>query len=517
MDPTKRGKRLNVEQEKDILNIRYKVPYTSIARNAFIHTALDCPPEVTFARHKNVVQTDLMADIMREFYLPFVHQMYDWLKMYGIYPWKKKRVKGTSLYRPWIPPLESGYIETYMTKRGEQRFRWFNTYSADMNVGRNEHKPDLSMNFGYKSEAQLPSIHGEIRSDLAQLLVDYKTTLIIREATELTVYGQARVQHVLEFHPPKSGGGDDNLTTLTSFSDSITGHVRSREEQFRRKDVRLRTDALKANIKYYGHRQPHTGYLHSESFASKQTREHTGVLENAIPLDPDYHYKPVQAPKIGVNLNEFNKRFDLQIAGVMDFPAQLIEAPSGNRSSNYESQLQYLNTRIKDWVTFFRREIKNVFIQINEADLTEGFNRVTQMRLEQGLETPAFHLHDEIDIFIPCATIATYEQLQRMWKEDAIISKETFAKHTTRLLGIPEEEVLVQEYPDHYPREMYNPAIIKKQEINIKRKEATMKRKIEEPQKEEKEKESEEPKKKKSKKKKKEEKEEEKEEEEEEK
>ena len=90
----KQGTRLNIQQVADVYELYFGMPSIMMSRNAFVSMVIDCPPRIVLKNHPEIEQSLLFADIMAEFYLPFGHQIYDWIKLYGIYPWYSKKIKG---------------------------------------------------------------------------------------------------------------------------------------------------------------------------------------------------------------------------------------------------------------------------------------------------------------------------------------------------------------------------------------------------------------------------------------
>lgn len=443
--------RLNTEMENDINELALTNPLVTIARNLFVAKIRENPPEIQLTSYKKKIkQSKLLQHYIIIYYVPVMESMYDWIKMYGVFPYKKRKIPNTNMWRPWIPPLKSGYIKTFLNKSHEQHYRWYwNGELTGNQFGGSHIKHDSSMRFGWKDEKSRPGVDGMFHSDIASLIKDYKTERIVREATEIGSYHGARPQHVMEHHPPKYNGGDDNLTTLETFGEEITGEVQFMQEKLRKEKFQVRTSTLQENIMYSIMRNKgydklfgrQSGMVNSESSRDQFERESAMQLDRAIPLAPDYTYKAVQMPKISVDMVKISSRFDELIASVMDFPLKMIQGSTGNSRANFQGQNMVLMDRLENWISFYKRELKKIFIEMNYGILTEGFEQVNAARIQR-LDADFMYPENEIEIIIPIKSMASYAEMRQMF-DDYIISHETFAKHAGLITGVPEEKLLL--------------------------------------------------------------------------
>jgi len=67
----------------------------------------------------------------------------------------------------------------------------------------------------------------------------------------------------------------------------------------------------------------------------------------------------------------------------------------------------------------------------------------------------AIHLYPELDVTVDLSNTAvtSTDDMRTMWKEDCIISKQTFAEHVLRSKNIPLSAMHLTLYPDGVPRE----------------------------------------------------------------
>jgi len=99
-------------------------------------------------------------------------------------------------------------------------------------------------------------------------------------------------------------------------------------------------------------------------------------------------------------------------------------------------------------------ELQHVFVQLHKKQLEQGFGVVAKERKKRGDYTP-IHVNDEIEIVMPCSSIATYEDLRSLYA-DKIMSQETFAKHTFALMGLSQDDITITP-PDEEPTEKKKP------------------------------------------------------------
>ena len=439
------GVRLNDDQIHDVYEMYHSVPYITVSRNAFVNMVLDCPPQVKLKKHKQVEQTLFMSDIMEEYYLPFTHQVYDWIKVFGLYPWYPEKITGTEFSVPVIPPMDSGYITTHLNAKHKQVFKWF------WNDTKTTTGHDRRVKFRFKSMYGKPDIHGNLRSGIKSALAGYKTMKIVRESTEIGSYHSVRPQHVFEYKPPRNAPGDDNLTTLDSFGEDIAGIVQQQQEGLRIKKQNIRTDALRYSV--MKSIEMNTGVqmkfgsqpiLRSETGNTEWERRNASLLDKAIPLQADYVYKAAATPKVAVDLIKISNHFETMLTAIMDFPREMIEAPSGNKKASAGTKT-FLIGRVNDWNNFLQKELKHVFIQLHRKQLEAGFEVVAKNRRKKNNYTP-IHIDDEVEILMPCSSIATHEDLKEVYM-DGLMDQKTFAKHTFMLLGLPQDEITLSEPP----------------------------------------------------------------------
>lgn len=424
-----------VSEVQDVFEIYHKHPYIKTTRDAFMSMTLHSPPVVTFHRGKGKGTeedpTEELKLILKMYYVPFLENIYDWIKTVGVCPWYFETIRDTGHRVPIVPPVGSGYIVTLLNDKHKQEFRWY------WNDGG---KYDRKMYFEKKDH--VPTLNGSLTSPISSLLQEWKTLKVIRQSTELVAYRQARQQHVFEYHPPRNQVGDDNITTLESFGEKIAGGVMMAQERLQDAKITVRTDALyRAMLETSSanrgmQRTFGVGpFLRSEEQGEQWERENASVIDYALTMKPDFSYKPVPTPKLDIKLQEISQRFDHASSAVMDVPLQMIDS-SGRVSSNMQGIMRFVNERIKEWLSFFEQVTKKVFLLSYGKILEESIQRQPYKMIQQ------FTTDQSIEVHIPVTPVATYGDLKQAYT-DELYKKETFAEHAFNSLGLPKEDIFV--------------------------------------------------------------------------
>ena len=154
--------RLNELQVEVVEEIYNTIPYIRIARDAFISMALHCPPTLSLKSLRGIQSPEL--DLLMEMYwLPWLRDMYDWLKVFGVCPWYFERVEGTDDVIPVVPGMDQGYITTYVNKKHRQKFKW---YWTDQPVQNTNVLPEQDRKMYFEHDGSPPSNNGCLRSPM---------------------------------------------------------------------------------------------------------------------------------------------------------------------------------------------------------------------------------------------------------------------------------------------------------------------------------------------------------------
>lgn len=425
----------------DAWAIYHNTPWIKIARNTFIGKVLVTPPRVT-VRGIEESMTDEFAYDMETHWVKWLSDVYDWEKAIGVCPWYLHR-EG-DLYFPVVPAFEAGRIQTYLTKKGRQKFEWYWTTG-------DQHKPQASQeparNVFFYAGAHAPSPAGALRSVVSTLIADWRSINVLREASEIAWTQQSHQQHLLEFHPPRNNMADDNLTTLEAFGDEIANTVMHRQEAFARNRMAVRTtnlaQALAQTLMHNS--QARLSLLerssNNETAAHQSKRVNANSVERAVRLEPDFHYKSVPAPTVHGDLTKLQQAYDHKAAAIMDFPIQLIEAPGGfaRGVANLQGNRQFINDRINAWVKTFKHLIRQAFVEAYRVDVTGELVRRGKRKHPEDF----VKLHD-IEVEIASAPEADFHQLQR----EGYMNKKRAGERMFEQIGLPLEDLEITKTPE---------------------------------------------------------------------
>jgi len=443
--------RLKKDEEDDCWDMLDKIPMLMISHDTFVSMVLSCPAKIELST-LNWEMTDELQFLMINFWLPAQQTSYTWLKAVGYCPWYWESVRGTEHRIPVVCPRNSGYCTTYLDTKHRQQFAWHwndaKTMEADKNV--------------YIITARhAPGLDGSIRSPIASLLYEWRTTRIVRTSTEIATDQQAHQQHVFEFHPAKTGNGDDNLQTLESFGDKIAGTVLSQQESLYAAKSSMRVadlhHSLASAAAYNRGMRRSSAVLRSESQSDQWERENANILERGVPLKPDFNYKPVPPPRITTSLPELSLRLEKLASAIMDIPYQLIESSGGRTSANVQGSFRLVNERLKDWNAFFERLTKKWFLMAYGETIQEGLDDENRKRRALPLDVQEPHkmlklyADTEVNVYMSRTPIANVQDIVNLHLS-GYMKKKTAAEHAFSILGLSHADISISDYPDRMPQ-----------------------------------------------------------------
>ena len=177
--------RLNDYGILDVEEIYNRYPDICTSRDAFLSILLSNVPDVT---QNGVPASETVRNLIRDYYVMFLYDHYNWFKMIGLHPyyferWRDPNPPNDVHYVPRTPTWRSGYINTFLDNKGLQQFEW---------VSMCEFKKRI---YFFRCPNHTPLLNGSLCSSIASLIPDWKTKKIVRESTELVSYQQARPQH----------------------------------------------------------------------------------------------------------------------------------------------------------------------------------------------------------------------------------------------------------------------------------------------------------------------------------
>jgi hypothetical protein len=433
-------KRLDPMEVEDVIEIYNKLPYIQIARNHFVSTVLRCPPEVKFKTLKldDPKELELILELK---YLPWLIAQYNWLKMFGVFPWYLESMSGTDHKVPMVPAMDSGYMTTYLDKKHRQQFKWYWMVGSA-----NEHERKM---YFVIDEGHLPSLSGKLRSSIASLITEYRSAKMCREMSEQTWWQQAHPQHIFEFHPPRNIPADDNLMNLESFGEKVAGTVVGQQENMRSFKYTIRkTDFEESLARTYhknkGLKRRHGPFMKSDTEKQQWELENASIVEKGIPLNADYSYKHVPGPTMNADYVRIMSRLDTLSSSVMDIPLNNIESGGSRTTISVESSLRFVNERIKGWISFFVRNTKKALLLAYGEAFGDRYRKTYTSHNILDKKTMDIYSDEEIEVIMPCSPIANKLDYYMLWKS-GMMKQDTTAHYLFNDIGIPQEDITISQ------------------------------------------------------------------------
>ncbi len=231
--------RLNPRDTVRLWNIYHQTPSLRIGSEAFKGRLFHIPFEVVIGgvgAPQLKIKDNVRDLIVEKYWMPWIANIHDRLKMFGIAPYYFKAVpivdnantslsvylaslkgggddktappssgtqrKSTVHFVPIVPEYGSGYIETYLDKNMEQQFVW--TWNDDIGSSRLAGQEDGRM---YWAIQHKPTIYGEYTGVLNSSLKPWVHASAIINADIIVAKNKSNPMHVIESHPNINGGG----------------------------------------------------------------------------------------------------------------------------------------------------------------------------------------------------------------------------------------------------------------------------------------------------------------------
>jgi hypothetical protein len=429
----------------DIWNMWRDTPFFLMGRDAFIASTLRSPFTFSVPRI-GVTSSDELAAVIELHWMPWLKDVYDWVKMFGICPYKMEPLRKTSHLVPVVPKYGTGRIVTFVDKRGQQQFSWYWLNTA-------EQKPDPHML--WITWDHPPSITGEIRSPIVTLLDDWRTLKIMRNALERANTVGPNPQHILEYHPSKNNTGDDDLITFEAYGEKSAGLVLDAQERLFARKTHIRTSDLMNTFNQYRNKRmsdrPSLPLLMSETDRERWDRENPDFFTNTVPLKPDFRYVAAARPQIFGDYERAQQGFALRAAAVMDFPLESIMPVGSVRGKNETGNTQYMHSKIRAALGFFKTIIRNAIVLAYQKDiqgkLDEAVDMKRQLYSRRGLDPQnviQLYAHLEIEVELNTAPIVSIKDLD-MLQNSGYMTKETAGRYIFDLAGLPPEDLFITE------------------------------------------------------------------------
>ena len=449
--------RLDPAATQDIIELYHTTPSIKMARDAFVSMVFCGAFKVIMKTLP--LQNNRELEILIELYwVRWQRDVYDWIKMFGVAVYYFKRVSKSNHFIPIVPPVGSGYITTYMTRDHEQRFKWY--WMGEVRVSE-----DTGVHWVLSDH--LPTIHGQYRSPVHTLLPDFRGLRDFRRDARTASFGRANPPFIYEHRPPKGGPHDDNLIMLDAFSDKSAGAVLDMEGNLQKRKARISSQNLFDTISRAHMRNMRASlartvrrrgpFKASEDVFDKWEDENPGFYTRAVPLAAHHHYVSPAQPGVVVDIEKIALRLDNAAGGIMDYPMNMINPQSGSRSatSNVQSNLRFINEKIKWALAFFSSITKRAFLISYGQVLQRGLNEFVRLRRKNFGPRAMMDLHVELEVEIEmsCTPIISLDDLDWIHNK-SLMRKRDIGRHALHNFAIPLKELHVTEWPDMVPREL---------------------------------------------------------------
>jgi len=453
MDPEE--VQLDKEAVADVLHMFRHVPAIKIAREAFLSMTI-CSPFTFHIPKLGLNSNKDMELIIERHWMPWQRRVYDWVKLIGICPYYFEKPRGQTDHQvPIVPDIELGYITVFVNKRHKLEYKWYWSHG---------HQQGHAKNMLWIITDHSPTRHGNLKSQLASLLPQYRTILVLQRSLEIASTQCAKPSHILEYHPKEGTAKNDNLTQLVAnFGERAAGLTKARQELARANEIRVRTDELREQTKRVAAQNAMGGLQNQKRLLYTDTRQESieridpGFTDRMLPLRPDFKYVAAQRPSIVADLDRHLQTFNTAAAANMDFAMELIQPTGSARSQNVKGSERFENERIKEAINFFTSITHAALIIAYKSQLENGFNsyKMWQVNRKGGdtYEIAELYLEMDVHVEMTCTPMTTYNDLRQMWL-DGIISKDDFALHAFKIRALPEEQINVTPYPDKIPKDM---------------------------------------------------------------
>ncbi len=390
---------------------------------------------------------------------------------------------------PFIPPLFSGYIETYF-KDDERQFiwKWFDDDDDELqsNFDKQNYGGDKKMYWGGSS---YPDINGNLTTKISTLIKKWSYIKTMKKCN-LNIYKRmANPFSVIEFHPSGSsvesilddiegtgfsslypgmhisnlGGNHQRQSSHNEFDFNGTANTQKYNDRSKLSNVfnfykniynqecetpdffglsynlsnlpRLSNSAmLKSQLELRRLKSGGCGGGGQNGY--NEDKSNMSVMGNVERLKPFQKYIPV-APPQPINEREITdkeKQFNKEAAISVNFPLEMIiDVPHEKAMGNFSL---FMNDIIKKKVNFYRDLIENVW---KESYMTFLINIKDRMySIARKLNPTEWHFIDDqllIEVIFTITPQATYEDMQRLYSH-GFINAEQFKRFSLSLSGI---------------------------------------------------------------------------------
>jgi len=424
--------RLDEEMIKKIMHLRQNVAVIKASEKSFLSLLVQCPMQVKL-KSFNVKQTKELDILLTRDWQEWHRQMYIWINTFGVFPYYFRKIRGTIHYRPVVPSMKSGYISSYLDANKEQQFQW--TWTEGEEDGK----------FHFITGTYKPEIDGTLNVPLTSLVGPYETLQEAVKAQKLVWYAQSHPQHILEYKPTNA-----SLKEIDTFQEFMTGEQimginPKRVKELRTVKIRNATESIRRVVRNNVLEQQKSlrgGYMFSDPREAEANweKKNAALLDHIVPLDADFVYKPVPAPRLEANVMDLRNQIEKQAASLMDFPIEPFSATTQRFKTQSENDLRFLNERVKTWINFIEKHTQRALIQAYGKLIQNTFDKAQAMTKTDRI----FLAAAELTVEMQCTPITTWDELVK-YVDRGIMSEEDFAMHAYRLKALPLTQIQIPE------------------------------------------------------------------------
>jgi len=353
--------------------------------------------------------------------------MYIWLNYVGVFPYYFRKIRGTVHSRPVVPPLHSGYISTYMTSQHEQKFEW--TW----------YEGGIDTKFHFITGLYSPDVKGDLTVPAVSLFDPFDLLQEAESAQRQVWYAQSHPQHILEYRPTNA-----SLKEVETFQQFMTGEramgINPKEtHKLRTVKIRDATGSIRRAVQENVRRQQGQGrHLWQSAKEAEQEweKKNAALLDRIIPLDADFVYKAVPAPRLEANILEMRNQIERQAASMMDFPIEPFSATTKRFKAQSENDLRFLNERVKTWINLIEEETQKALLLVYGDFIQTTLNKARSLTNTERV----FLAAAELKVEMQCTPITTWDELVK-YVDRGIMSDEDFAMHAYRLKALPVTQI----------------------------------------------------------------------------
>lgn len=433
------SRRKHRRQEHDIdmdLMSRLRHIFRYLPAAQFSKRALDsrifCGPFKVFLKvyGKEIPITDAQNELIEEKYMNTLHEIQDWLDMFGFCPYMWCSVD--ELRYPVVPQWGTFNI-TYEVTRSETVFR---LYWIDDNGVQKEAKRI----FWIKGDDSPDG--GEFRSKMSAvlnlyLLQKFNITYLMKATEEA-----ANPFIIFEHHPQGKIDLEKWNSLREAYGDKRAWDQMNIAEDFR-EAIRIRQNtALQGHLNNSMslHTKPNIfdNNENGSNMRSNASQTYNKFSTRSITTSPDYVTKTGPKPSILMDIETIWRKVSYDCASIMGFPIEFAQPQNAARSSNIEIAQRFLNETVKSARRKMQSIVKRMWLTAYGPLHLSLENDLKQRSVRNLSLSSCMELYSKIDINIEwqCVPEHGYNTLRQL-TIDKVIDHNAFKSLTQGLFGIP--------------------------------------------------------------------------------